>query len=370
MTKGFQRAHFLGPLPITLSTDVYGPLPSIFPHNPLSWIYFGVKYLILYLRPIPHNPDIIVDYDTFTFKVRDRHSIDRLWQYGFFGKGNLSRSQPTWYNSTRRRLHLDPHDFELSNEEITKFRREERIKFKAERAKQQELLLKKRQNTITEVELGELHDINQILINFRKSNKLNLQRELTTPFDYDSLRPVDKQLVNPKTKHLQPIEHLQLQKVEVFFLKFALNIVNIDGFDLNQLFWQCCGTTRPLPTNQFIIEYVVYHHYRSLGWCARNGIKFGCSFILYKKGPPFSHAEHGIVILTDHHQMSWTTLQTISRVISSVRKNLVLAFVDIPNIDDFNEILNQDHVNLFKLFQLYKVNEIIYKRWTPNRTRD
>jgi tRNA-splicing endonuclease subunit Sen2 len=43
--------------------------------------------------------------------------------------------------------------------------------------------------------------------------------------------------------------------------------------------------------NPFLINYVVYHHYRSLGWVVKGGLKFCVDYLLYKRGPVFSHAE-------------------------------------------------------------------------------
>lgn len=43
--------------------------------------------------------------------------------------------------------------------------------------------------------------------------------------------------------------------------------------------------------NPFLVNYVVYHHYRSLGWVIKGGIKFCVDFLLYKRGPVFAHAE-------------------------------------------------------------------------------
>jgi hypothetical protein len=43
--------------------------------------------------------------------------------------------------------------------------------------------------------------------------------------------------------------------------------------------------------NPFLINYVVYHHYRSLGWVVKSGIKFCVDYLLYKRGPVFHHAE-------------------------------------------------------------------------------
>lgn len=47
--------------------------------------------------------------------------------------------------------------------------------------------------------------------------------------------------------------------------------------------------------NPFLINYVVYHHYRSLGWVVKGGIKFCVDYLLYKKGPVFAHAEWVLV---------------------------------------------------------------------------
>jgi tRNA-splicing endonuclease subunit Sen2 len=55
------------------------------------------------------------------------------------------------------------------------------------------------------------------------------------------------------------------------------------------------------PDNDFLVSYVVYHHFRSLGWVVRNGIKFCVDWVLYKGadgsgrgggvGPVGGHAE-------------------------------------------------------------------------------
>jgi tRNA-splicing endonuclease subunit Sen2 len=43
--------------------------------------------------------------------------------------------------------------------------------------------------------------------------------------------------------------------------------------------------------NPFLIYYVVYHHFRSLGWVVKGGLKFCVDYLLYKRGPVFHHAE-------------------------------------------------------------------------------
>ena len=54
------------------------------------------------------------------------------------------------------------------------------------------------------------------------------------------------------------------------------------------------GSDPPLqlrPDNPFIVNYVAYHHYRSLGWTVKSGLKFCVDYLLYKRGPVFDHAE-------------------------------------------------------------------------------
>lgn len=71
--------------------------------------------------------------------------------------------------------------------------------------------------------------------------------------------------------------------------------------------------------NPFIVNYIVYHHYRSLGWVIKGGIKFCVDYLLYKRGPVFSHAEYVVVIL--HHLISFMFFvgQICGGSLSSVR---------------------------------------------------
>ena len=61
-------------------------------------------------------------YENQIFKVIDRESMLKLWRQGFFGKGILSRSEPTWEKRTITRLNLDNSNNgkDLAMEDITK----------------------------------------------------------------------------------------------------------------------------------------------------------------------------------------------------------------------------------------------------------
>jgi len=70
--------------------------------------------------------------------------------------------------------------------------------------------------------------------------------------------------------------------------------------------------------NPFLINYVVYHHYRSLGWVVKGGIKFCVDYLLYKRGPVFTHAEYvccsyTVIFLTPRSQACSCSLTCLRR---------------------------------------------------------
>ncbi|KAG0295226.1 tRNA splicing endonuclease subunit sen2 [Linnemannia gamsii] len=52
-----------------------------------------------------------------------------------------------------------------------------------------------------------------------------------------------------------------------------------------------------MPDNPFIVRYAAYHHYRSLGWVVKDGLKYGTDYLLYQKGMMFGHSQFGIRVI-------------------------------------------------------------------------
>lgn len=376
--------QYARPLPLVLSSEKYNVvIPTVFPHNPISWIYLLWKIAeINVFRSVPQSliPQVEVVLDGGVFKVSLEQDMNYLWCSGFFGKGVLSRSEPTWKDRTIQRLNLDDdvHGSNFAMEELTKKRREERKKFKTQRAIFQELELKQRRQPLDEAETIQFEELKVQLNAMRNANQVTVHED-----DETIIRIEDQDLIDPETNSLKEnLEYLQLQAIETFYLKFSINsikvIQNNSQLSISQLFQWCCAERGGLnPDNKFILDYVVYHHYRSLAWCVRCGIKFGCDMLLYKRGPPFTHAEHAAIIIPNDEgtetNRDWFELASIARVIGTVKKNLVLVFVDYPSQSTFDEIigLNLGEKEKFtQLFEHYKVSEILYKRWAPGRTRD
>jgi tRNA-splicing endonuclease subunit Sen2 len=192
---------------------------------------------------------------------------------------------------------------------------------------------------------------------------------------------------------IENMEHLQLSSEEAFFLTFALGALRVTYSGSNKpistpellaLFRRYSYFPPRLtesilsPDDPFLLDYVVYHHFRSLGWTVRDGTKFGTDWLLYLRGPVFSHAEFGILIIPSYSDpwwkengqqkpsKSWQWLMAAQRVIEAVFKTLVLVYVDIPP----PPTIEKAGGDISAMLRMYSVREIILKRWTINRNRD
>ncbi|KHN94980.1 Endonuclease TnsA, Hjc/tRNA endonuclease [Metarhizium album ARSEF 1941] len=191
-------------------------------------------------------------------------------------------------------------------------------------------------------------------------------------------------------------EHLQLMPEEAFFLTFGFGALSVTDAasgkslttkELLTLFRQYSyfppRTGGPdeadlEPDDGFLVHYAVYHHFRSLGWVPRAGMKFGVDWLLYARGPVFDHAEFGLMIVPSYSdkwwkdrrkqgpQRTWPWLHSVTRVLSHAVKSLVLVYVDIPPPAKFDAALERGFAEALKL---YKVREVVVQRWSSNRNR-
>jgi tRNA-splicing endonuclease subunit Sen2 len=204
--------------------------------------------------------------------------------------------------------------------------------------------------------------------------------------------------VEVEEEPIEDMEHLQLLMEEAFFLAYSLGALAImDPFTkapipTQKLFdlFRKSSYVPPVanqmmsPDDPFMLNYVVYHHYRSLGWCVRGGAKFACDFMLYNRGPVFSHAEFAVIILPSYsdaywsgdaflqnyvkkkEHRTWSWMHCIHRVITQVKKTLILVYVDIPKPLEHDTAAT---IGIDGVLERYRVREIIMKRWQVNRER-
>jgi tRNA-splicing endonuclease subunit Sen2 len=375
---------------------------------------------------------------------------------GFFGKGSLSRSEPSWLAREKKRRGL--HNGKTS-EEITRLRRTERRELKLERARMEKLAIEERLKAEAAArEAGVSEPLDQAAQSTPTDDTTNVTAATTEKFslkkakearlleakqarelaaqspalaeqnqsetsssnksvrfspvvqkkEFLSTSPSSLQLPDSVVDNLDADdfaneEHLQLSNEEAFFLAYSLGALQIydspsesgevqstSPITTAALLQQFChhsfqpardASASLQPDDPFMISYTVYHHFRSLGWVIRSGVKFGTDYLLYNRGPVFSHAEFAVVIIPSYthpywseteerknytaekQARSWWWMHSVSRVQAQVLKSLVVCYVDVPppaaSLDDIGALFGQ-----------YKVREFLIKRWIPNRTRD
>lgn len=385
----YRKIHAL-PLPL-----VVHPLPTLIPHNPLFLIHIAYVYLRQIIWPPSSVPvPTFVGYlsvETQSVHVFDQQSIRGLWSHGFFGKGSLSRSEPTWLEREKRRLGLLAVD---TSEEYTRQRREERKAMKLERARKEREAIEQTLRSETGISITNATKIETETI---ASSDVTGKQVLTVASD-DSISMKQLSIVDDEDiilkDDLKDEEHLQLTLEEAFFLAAILGVleikdqktnVNIPLQNLLPLFMayftfppvQIPSGALSNPDNPFIISYVAYHHFRSLGWVVKSGNKFSVDFLLYLRGPVFSHAEFAVTVIPSYEHKYWSDkgkeirkpwhwFHMVNRVQSSVRKTLVFCYVDIPP-PSHDQLINDN--DLASIFKRYKVREFVLKRWSPNRNR-
>ncbi|KAF9511378.1 hypothetical protein BS47DRAFT_1346894 [Hydnum rufescens UP504] len=374
------------------------PVPSLYAGPILSRVLGPSTPLARASISNPHCVGVF-DEKSRSVWITSARDIDILWKRGFFGKGNLSRSEPTWLN---RRINQLNGVKVLTAEELTAKRREERKLFKTERAQAIAAAAAEAEARFA----TEGRPPTPPVENISTAVRANLAaQKASTPHlsTSDPPPPLDDP---PPDEGEEPegsdrpenMEHLQLTLQEAFFLSWGLDCLDVldpitETYLTREQAWQAylAAHTFPIPPslsqhrrfdNPFLVHYVVYHHFRSLGWVIKSGLKFCTDYLLYKRGPVFTHAEFSLVVcptyedpgdeqsspfdLPNTKPISWSWLSTLNRVNTQVRKSLMLVYVTIPAM----KRVPLESIDSPAVLQEYTIREVTIKRFVPARMRD
>jgi len=75
----------------------------------------------------------------------------------------------------------------------------------------------------------------------------------------------------------------------------------------------------------FDLKYAVYHDLRDHSLIVTPGIKFGCDFAVYKRGPGFEHAPFMVSVRKATDEITATELVKAGRLATTVRKRFIIA---------------------------------------------
>ncbi|KAJ4392391.1 tRNA splicing endonuclease subunit sen2 [Neurospora sp. IMI 360204] len=188
-------------------------------------------------------------------------------------------------------------------------------------------------------------------------------------------------------------EHFQLAPEEAFFLAFGLGALRVVDpvtkapISNEQLliklransYFPPRSVDNLSPEDPFLVQYAVYHHFRSLGWVPRHGIKFGVDWIIYQRGPVFDHSEFGIMVVPsfsdprwseyehEESKKTWSWLMGVNRVLAHVLKSLVLVYVDVPPPPVFDEEMKKG--GIAAALKKFTIREVMVRRFSVNRNR-
>ena len=72
-------------------------------------------------------------------------------------------------------------------------------------------------------------------------------------------------------------------------------------------------------------KYLVYKYFRDKGYIINPGIKFGCDFAVYERGPGIDHAPYLIQVYNRSDPITTTGVVLAGRLATTVRKQFILA---------------------------------------------
>jgi len=79
----------------------------------------------------------------------------------------------------------------------------------------------------------------------------------------------------------------------------------------------------------FNLKYAVYKDLRDKGLVVTPGVKFGCDFAVYKRGPGLEHAPYMVSVKSRKDEITPTEIVKAGRLATTVRKRFIIAVPDL-----------------------------------------
>ncbi|OSX64204.1 hypothetical protein POSPLADRAFT_1137972 [Postia placenta MAD-698-R-SB12] len=372
------------------------PLPLVLDQPPPTWsTHILGLFGLAGTRVLNPHCEGVFDPATRSVWVLNAKDLAILWTRGFFGKGDLSRSEPSWRTRQISAKRAAAGHY-MTAEEVREKRRAERTQFKRDRAAAMAQAAAE-----AEAAFAAGCEVQHTTVIPSGATWKPQQPLADAPPPAPAPEEDDDRAFEAEVPAL---EHLQLTLQEAFFLMWTLDCLTVldpatsAPMSLRDV-WTAfrsvqCAPQIPIPgtleldlyagrfDNPFLVHYAAYHYYRSLGWVIKGGIKFCVDLLLYKRGPVFHHAEFAVVVLPVYEDpadqesspfdlanaspFSWTWLSTVNRVNSQVQKTLILTYVTIPA----RSRMSPDLLSSPACLTHYSVREVVLRRFIPARMRD
>jgi len=368
------------------------PLPIPEPPPPFNIFSPAIYKSILFTPETPKPYQGKWCEQTRSVNIANDVEAAEIWRRGMWGKGTLSRSQPSW--RARKTKEMRGGSSKLSLEEITARKRRERAEFKearlrSERMERERLLREEGRLPIQpEKENEETQDMDNVDGPTAETTAITADEKATetvagTP--KTKRRKVDHGEHDETewpvyTEDYLDKEILQIAPEEALFLmQLDLLTVTHDNKTLSlRDFLHLIATSRP--DDPCLIRYIVYYHFRRQRLIVKSGLKFGVDYLLYDRPIPFTHASQCVNILASYHQwtpnhklvrdeISWQEVNLWQRLMGNVRKKLKLVYVEIPPPEgDWRKIDTRSDFE--RALGRYRIREVTNSRFAVSRERD
>lgn len=303
---------------------------------------------------------------------KDPTQRDVLWYGGYFGTGNLSRSQPTWL--LRKKRSMDEEHRVPFPEDLTAQRRLKKQMIKEQQMEYEKTFMRfvSKEQDIDQKEIVKRYE-SLVALKKDRSNA-NVVTTASTVDDMEQLQDQEeyvltleeylylKLFVSKNSTHLKYVKNTLVLRPDMPLNKL------IDGDFLNKT----------------LVRFVVYSALRNKGYIVREGVKFGADYLVYdKKGPVFQHSDYSIVIRDfaggEKDVMSAEDILSRLRIIATANKKMIVMDVEC-NVDEvqwekiqeqWKEIQdNRTLENLFlSLLSKFSIDQLLVERWIPERSR-
>ena len=85
--------------------------------------------------------------------------------------------------------------------------------------------------------------------------------------------------------------------------------------------------------HDFDRKYQVYQDFRDRGYVVNPGIKFGCDFAVYQRGPGIDHAPYLVQVCNSRDAVTATAIVLAGRLATSVKKQFIFAIPRASKVD-------------------------------------
>jgi hypothetical protein len=123
----------------------------------------------------------------------------------------------------------------------------------------------------------------------------------------------------------------------------------------------------------FQTQFVLYQHFRHLGWRVKPGLNYGAHYVLYRGSAVKFHSEYIVYVQAadgsvDAPSVSWNVVQTLTRVAADVKKTVLLCEVTAsPTLSELSGTSNTAPSLTFGLYEFhgrhFSVNAIAMRFW-------